>query len=81
MLPYPFLSQRIQLWFALYCEEGLVSRPVQLEFKKFDCLSTLNGTAYKQLNHVVLANRLVCDYKLPWATKPRNYSLEFQSFV
>ncbi len=45
MLPYLFLSQHIQLWFALYSEEG--SRPVQLEFKTFDRLSTLNGTAYK----------------------------------
>lgn len=54
---------------SLHFQSQYVSLPIfilnQLKFKKFDCLSTLNGSAYKQPNHVVLANRLVYDYKLP----------------
>lgn len=69
----------------LHFQSQYISLPIfilnQLKFKKFDSLSTLNGSAYKQPNHVVLANRLIYDYKLPSATKPQNYSLEFQGFV
>lgn len=56
------------------------SRPAGVE-ELHECLSTLNGPAYKQRNHVVLVNRLDYDYKLSSATKPQNYSPEFSGFV
>lgn len=62
------------------CRFGVFYHPAGVRELR-ECLSTLNGPAYEQQNHVVLDNRLDYDYKLSLATKPQNYSPEFSGFV